>query len=268
MEWLTSGLGAWVVLFWLVLSRLGVWLMLAPGSASPGVPAQARLWLATTVSLLVLPIAGKELPQLPQSLADLSMMLFREILIGALLGLAVALLVSGLHLAGYLVAHVAGVQLADIADPAFDSPLPAHGKLFELLVLGIFFASGGHRRVLGALLDSFVLFPPGTAWEGGPAVGSLESVALASFSLALRLAAPVLISVLLATVVLGLISRTVPQLNILAMGFSLNGLVLLAALLLSLGSGAWLFGESVDQWVLRADQLWTGVATNNGTRTP
>ena len=67
-----------------------------------------------------------------------------------------------------------------------------------------------------------------------------------SFSLAVRGAAPAMVALLLATVVLGLISRTLPQLNILAIGFGLNAMATFLVLAVSLGTIAWLFQEQLD----------------------
>ncbi len=256
MAWAQGQIEQWVITFWLVLTRLGVWFLLAPGSAPPAVPGQARLFLAVMITLVLLPVLGRAPIPEAVTLGDLASMLIHEAAIGGLLGLAVALFVSALHLAGQLIAHVAGVQIAEVADPQFEGSLPVHGKLYELVALAVFFAMGAHRRFLAALLDSFIVFPPASPFSALPAVESLEKLALASLVLALRVAAPVVLALLLATIVLGLVSRTVPQLNILAVGLSLNSLVLLAVLLVSLGSVAWLWSGTLDEMLRQADRFW------------
>ena len=67
-----------------------------------------------------------------------------------------------------------------------------------------------------------------------------------SFSLAIRVAAPAVTALLLATLILGLIGRTLPQLNVLALGFGLNALLAFAALGLSLGVAAWAFQDQIQ----------------------
>ncbi|MBM3998401.1 MAG: flagellar biosynthetic protein FliR, partial [Planctomycetes bacterium] len=96
-------------------------------------------------------------------------------------------------------------------------------------------------EVLSALLDSFHRMPPGSAQWTRTRVSMLVEVARQSFEVGLRASAPVVISVLLAVLILGLVSRTLPQLNILAVGFGLNGLVLLATFAVSIGAAVWIF---------------------------
>ena len=67
-----------------------------------------------------------------------------------------------------------------------------------------------------------------------------------SFSLGVRVAAPVVTSLLLATLILGLIGRTLPQLNIFALGFGLNALLAFAALALTFGAAAWAFQDQIE----------------------
>src|SRR4029078_5916994 len=104
-------------------------------------------------------------------------------------------------------------------------------------------AIGGHRIMIGALLDTFAAAPPGQAALGHEFVDVLTHIAAQSFALAIRAAAPLLTALLLSTLVLGLISRTMPQINVIAVGFGLNSLLTLVMLFASVGVVAWAFQD-------------------------
>jgi flagellar biosynthetic protein FliR len=105
---------------------------------------------------------------------------------------------------------------------------------------------GGHRRMIAALLSTFEVIPIG----GGSLPPSLSETVTTllgqSFALGVRAAAPAMTALLLSTLVMGLISRTLPQLNIMAFGFGLNAMVTLGALAVSLGAIAWIFQDQID----------------------
>ena len=121
-------------------------------------------------------------------------------------------------------------------DLTFDDSVPVFGQLLDLVAIGAFVATSGHRRVLAALLDTFKWRPPGTDDFPDSIVATLTTVLTESFVVGIRAAAPVMISLLLSVLVLGLISRTVPQLNVFGIGFNLNAMFVLATLAFSLAT--------------------------------
>jgi len=229
------------VIFVLILSRVSGLIMTAPGYGSGYSPPQIRVLLAIGISLLIAPLYWGESAPHAANLMELIVLVTSELLLGMAIGLAVLVLVSGLQLAGQLIGQVGGMQMADLYDSTFDGTVPVFSKLMELTALAVFFITGGHREVLSALLDSFHRMPPGSAQWTRTRVSMLVEVARQSFEVGLRASAPVVISVLLAVLILGLVSRTLPQLNILAVGFGLNGLVLLATFAVSIGAAVWIF---------------------------
>jgi flagellar biosynthetic protein FliR len=106
--------------------------------------------------------------------------------------------------------------------------------------------------LLDALFQAFAQMPPGQTHISASLVQTLTDITTYSFTMGLQIAAPVMVALLLAIVLMGLISRTLPQLNVLALGFSANSTVMLAALLLSLGVLTRVFQEqslAVIDWI-------------------
>jgi flagellar biosynthetic protein FliR len=248
------------LVFVLVLTRISGLVMTAPVFGPRSVPIQVRGLLAVSLSLIITPLHWGTYVVQPASLLNLLVLVGREAVVGLALGLGIMILFTGLQLAGQIMGQMSGMSLADIFDPSFDSSVPIFAQLMDLVTLAVFVAIGGHRQVMSALLDTFEVMPPGTGGFSPSMVGALVDVTTQSFMLGIRAAAPVMVALLLSVLVMGLISRTLPQLNVIAIGFSLNSMVLLATLSISLGAVAWIFQEQAEISIetLRAAITLTG----------
>lgn len=235
----------WLILFTLVFARVGGLVMTAPIFGAGAVPLRVRVLLAAALTLLVAPV----LWQGPVARIDGPMQYFvllgGEAIVGACLGLGVLLLVHGMTMAGALISHAGGLSMAETFDPALEEDLPQYSRLLLLTAVCVFFLLGGHRALLAGLLDTFRTIPPGSGALPDSLAEGFSALAVQSFSLGIRAAAPALTALLLATLVLGLIGRTLPQLNVLAVGFGLNALLAFAALGLTLGVVVWTFADQI-----------------------
>ena len=246
LAWLEASAVGPVMLFTFVLARVGGLVVTLPLFTGSETPMQVRAILAIAMALLLTPMQLGAAPPASDNLVDYAILMAGEILVGMCLGLGVTVLMSGLQIAGQIVAQMSGMALADVLSPGSETEIPLFASMFNLLATAVFVVIGGHRAVIDALLGSFVTLPLG---QGGLA-GSLSQTVVAlvgeSFSLAVRAAAPAMVALLLATMVLGLVGRTLPQLNVLVLGFGINAMVTLAVLMVSIGAVALLFQQYFD----------------------
>lgn len=261
MEWLESLLLTKVAVFVLILGRIGALVATAPLLRLETVPLQVRALLAVTLSLLVMPLYAHLSYTSPWNLLAFGGLLVNEILVGLLLGLGMQVLLGGIHVAGQIVSHLSGMSLAEISSPSFDSGTSVFTELFNFVTLAVFVAIGGHRLLMAALLDTFQWAPPGQCQIGESFADVMVGILAQSFLLGIRAAAPIMIALLLSTLLLGLISRTLPQINILAVGFGLNALLTIGAMLVSVGAVAWTFQEPVTGVLQRLQEVVTPIAT-------
>ena len=243
MEWLEAMLLSKVAVFTLVLGRIGALLATAPLLKLETVPITVRGLLAVTLSLLVMPLYAHLSYASPWNLLAFGSLLFNEVLIGLLLGLGMQVLFAGVQVAGQIVAHMSGMSLAEVSSPTFDGGSSVFTEIFHYVTLAVFVAFGGHRLVMTALLDTFKWAPPGHAMFGDSFADVMVNILQQSFHLGIRAAAPIMIALFLSTLLLGLITRTLPQINVLAVGFGLNSMLTLGAILVSIGTVAWTFQE-------------------------
>jgi flagellar biosynthetic protein FliR len=234
-----------LLVFVLTLSRVGAMVAAAPVLGAASAPMRIRALLAVAVSAIVtMTFWSTHVPE-PGNLLQLLVLVANEAAWGLALGLGVAILFAGLHATGQLLGEMSGMQLADAIDPSFNESTPLFGQLLNLIALAAFVMIGGHRQVMAALLDTFFAMPPGRAAFSDDLTAALVEATSQSFQLGVRAAAPVLTAVLLATLVLGFINRTLPQLNVMAVGFSLNTAIAIAALAFSLGGAVWIFQDEI-----------------------
>lgn len=242
----------------LVLTRISGLMIAAPVIGSRSVPVRIRALLVLALTLLVAPLQWGAPIDTPHTLLQLVGLVAYEVLVGLALGLGVTILLLGLQLAGYIAGHMSGMALADVLDPSFDASIPVFAQLLDVIAVLVFITIGGHRTVVEALLETFRGIPPGAASVSAGAVQSLEEIMRQSFVLGVRAAAPMIVSLLMSVLVMGLISRTLPQLNILAVGLSLNSIVMLATLAISLGTIAYMFQDNVEAAVTVIWEMFKG----------
>ncbi len=234
------------ILFTLVLARVGGLTMTAPIYGTNDVPLHVRGLLAAALAMLIVPSQWHVAIEYPGSAAYYLLLLGGEAIIGACLGLGVLILIHGMTLAGELIEQTSGLKLSEVFDPALDQDVPLFSRLLFLLTVSVFVCLGGHRLVMAGLLDTFQTIPPGGAgFPVSVAQGFVTLVSL-SFQLGIRAAAPAVTALLLASLILGLVGRTLPQLNVLSMGFGLNAMLAFAALGLTLGAAAWAFQDQIQ----------------------
>lgn len=246
------------LLFALVLTRISSMLIAMPGIGI-GVPTRVRAALAVLLSLVTLSTLANSDAAGPTTAVhpiDFAMLLTHEVIIGLLIGTTVQIAVTGVQSAGEIISGTGGMGLASAIDPTTHAPMPTMAQLVGLLVVATLMAGGGHRLVIAALLDSFIAMPPGGARLAEPMLDLLISQLTDSLASGLRVAAPVLLALLLSNLVTGLISRTLPQLNVLAIGLSLNTLALLAVAALTIGSAGHLFQAELEAMIQRFSSVW------------
>ena len=233
-------------LFLLVLVRTSGLMLAGPPFGSSEIPAQVRVMLALILAALLFP-GQIETPLVPPAtLAGYIPAIGAELFVGFLLGSGVVLLFSGVQLAGQIIGQMSGMTLADLYSPGFDANVPLFSQLLYLVALAIFLLAGGHRLAMTGFLDTFAAIPPGSMGLANSLSETTVTLLVQSFSLGIRIAAPAAAALLLASLVLGIISRTLPQLNVMALGFGFNALATFGILGASLAGMAWLLEDEIE----------------------
>lgn len=252
MDWLNSIVLAQFLTFTLVLARLSGLAIMAPLFGASEVPPTVRAFVVLALGLLVTPVLGATSGVWPSSLGAYAWVAATELSLGLILGFGVQLLFVGVQLGGQLVAQQAAMSFGSIVNPQFDTEISVIDQFYYLVALAIFFMIGGHRLLLEALLETYGVFPPGGVEFSRAMVETLVDLTGQSFSLAVRVGAPAVVALQLSGLAMGIMSRTVPQVNILVVGFSLRTVGAILFLALSMAGFGLLIEDQVPAVI---DQL-------------
>lgn len=215
--------------FLLVLARIGGLLFGAPVLGHLLVPVRVRAGLALVLAVALAPVVPA-LTAPPTTLWTLAGALAVETVIGVVIGLAAQFIFAGVQLGGQVAGMQMGFGLDNLIDPQSNAEITVVAQWQQLLALLVFLALDIHHLLVGALVESLQRTPPGTLVVGG--LGLRRVVALSGdlFAIGVRVAAPVMIALLLTNAALGILARTIPQLNVFVVGFPVTvgvGLVVL-----------------------------------------
>jgi flagellar biosynthetic protein FliR len=216
--------------FALLLVRPGMVVALSPGLGGAHIPAPVKIGLVVLIALglmpsvVVSPTAGE---------TALGLVIAREMAIGLAIAFVMRVLIAGAELAGYLSGAQIGFSYGATIDPASGVRSTMLATLYGSLATLTFLAVNGHHAVLRALSASYAGLPIGGGQINASLVGSVQQVLGLVFVIGARLAAPIVIVLLIVELAVGLISRTQPALNFMVIGYPLRlviGLLLLAVL--------------------------------------
>ncbi len=218
--------------FLFVLIRTGAILFAAPIFGAFNVPMRIKFGLTFLIALILTPLTP--FVPVPSTPAGLVLSIGGEVLIGVSIGLAIRFVFVGIEFAGQLASFQMGIGMATAYDPINSAQVTILGKMMSILSLLIFLSVNGHLMVIMALKKSFDVIPP-YGFTLSP--GLMESFIVFSkeiFLLAVKFAAPVIAILLFVSLAMGIMARSVPQLNMFVIGFAVTILAGFLVLALSL----------------------------------
>lgn len=246
---LVTQLPLFLPVYGLILCRVAGLMVAAPVFGSQAIPRRVRAAIAAVIALALFPIVQADAPAhlgLNEALIGVA----GETMIGLIMGLALSLVLVGADLGGLVSGQQAGLALGEVFNPMSNTESTVFGQAFVVVFQTVFLLAGGHRALMSALLDTFEVIPLASFRADPMIVDLLVDLMTGAFVLGLKLAAPVLIALFLATVTLGFLARTMPQLNILSVGFAVRAMLALGVALLALPAGREVFIEALNESVV------------------
>jgi flagellar biosynthetic protein FliR len=229
--------------FVLVLARVAGVVGLSPVSGGGNVPRVVKVGLALSMTVLLAPRAA--LPTLDGGLPELAVAIAGEVLVGALVAFVIVALFAVVQLAGQAIGIQMGFAAVSQFDPASQSSSVVVAQFQFIVATLLFFALNGHHRAVEALAASFARVPLLHARLGGDVMTLIVDVTAGVFVAAISLAAPVIAAMLLTNLGLGILARTLPQMNVFMVAFPLQITVGLLGLGITLPLMAWWMGHGV-----------------------
>jgi flagellar biosynthetic protein FliR len=206
----------------MLLVRPGVVVALAPTFGGLYASARTKIGLTVLIAIGLLPSVA-----IPPAInaAELTGFIAREMAIGLALGLAVRALIGGVEFAGHLSGQQMGLTYAGTIDPSSGAKHTVVTSMFNMLAVVTLFAIDGHHTILRALAASYAGLPVGAGAVNASLVTSVCNTLALVFVTACRLAAPIVVVLLIVEIVIGFISRVTPALSFMVIGYPVRMLV-------------------------------------------
>jgi flagellar biosynthesis protein FliR len=221
--------------FLMILMRVTPILVMMPIFSGLTIPNQIKVGLSLVVTLILLPVVPMNPERFPAEPYGFLLLVITELMIGFLLALTMKLIFAGVQLAGEVAAYQMGLAMANILDPqsGVDSTLVA--EFSYLMGLLIFLAIDGHHWFFKALGQSFTVIAPGGFHLQASLFPYFLKVSGEMFVIAVKLTAPIMAVIVFIQIALGVIAKTVPQMNVLITSFPIT-----------IGLGLFFWGLSFD----------------------
>jgi flagellar biosynthetic protein FliR len=223
-----------VIGFMLVVARLSGLFLIAPVFSSPMIPGRIKIMALLVLAATLTPIVAPTAPTVPASVLPLVLSLGTETIIGLAIGFSVAIVFAAIQVGASMIDTSIGFSMANIIDPINNAQGAVLGSFYSMVATLAFLSVNGHHWLLAGFKRSFTVVPPGATPDIEQMLGNVFTTFTQLFAMAFQIAAPVLVSLLLVDVVLGIVSRVVPQMNVFFVGIPLKIGVGLIAVIISL----------------------------------
>jgi len=206
-------------------------IMAIPFLGNKSVPKITKIGLAFLISIILFPLHKEGVPSMPDELIPFAVIAIKEIIFGLLIGFTATLLFAAVDFSGQIIGFQMGFGIANVIDPQTNQQVSIIAQFQNIMAALIFLSINAHHIFIKAISDSFTLVPLGKLNLSGKVVEVYLRFGADIFILAIKMSAPIIATLLLTNVILGIVSRTVPQINIFMMSFPVTigvGLISLA----------------------------------------
>ena len=222
-----------IELFVLVLARISAMIFMVPIFNDKSIPLILKAGISLLLVILLLPLLRHQAhpPLFEGGLVMALVQIVRELAIGITVGFMAAMLLAAVQTAGQLMGFQMGFSIVNVIDPVSSVQVSIIAQLQYLIALLVFLSLGAHRWFIRAMNESFQLIPLGGFSLSNDLLHILVRYSANIFVIAIKLGAPLMVALLLCNVILGVLARTVPQMNIFIVGYPLQiglGLLVLA----------------------------------------
>ena len=227
-----------LIVFILVLSRIGGMLSTAPLFSTFPIPSQAKVGLAALVSFIMYPIVlSAAAIDVPKDLFTLSLLMTKEILVGVLIGFCALIIFIGIQMAGHLLSIQMGLAVGNILDPVTKQQVPVVGQFYMYMASIAFIYINGHHWLFTSILDSYAKIPIGVEFVINP--GIVERVIYLTgqmFNIAFSVIMPIFGVLFIVDIALGFLSKIMPQMNVFMVAIPLKVYIAFLLMILFMSS--------------------------------
>lgn len=221
--------------FLFVLVRVSAFIFVAPFFSTKGVPNNVKIGLSVFVTYIMYNFGPAHIYPEYNTILGFSTVVLKEVSVGLLIGLAAQMCTSIVLFAGRIIDMEVGLSMANVFDPTTNEQASITGALMQYGVMMILYTTGLHRFLLKALMETFILIPVGNAHiNTDRLLESLIAFLGDYIIIGFRVCLPVFASITLMNIVLGLLAKLAPQMNMFSVGIQLKLLAGLSVIMVTI----------------------------------
>ena len=239
----------------LVVFRLAGLALYAPLFGSTRIPRQIRVLLILVLAAGVAPSVPT--PKIPETMWGLALGIGGEIAFGLAMGMVLSFTFVAVQWGGEIIGQQMGFNLGEVFDPQFGGRTSVVGDLYFMLTLVIFLMAGGAKFMIAGVMQSFRALPLLSVSVDANFFTLLLDLFRGATILAVQVAAPVLITMIVVDIVLGLLGRVMPQLNVMSAALSVRAAIGVVVLLVGLPQCISMLSNSIHDSLMQANGIWT-----------
>ena len=254
MELAIDQILAWAISYLWVLIRVGAMLMVAPIFGSQTLPTRVRLLIALVVSVVITPMVP-DIPTVDPLSIEGFVMIVQQILIGVAMGFVLNLVLSAFVIAGESIAMSMGLGFAQTVDPQNGVSVPLVSQFLTIVVTLLMVTLNVPGMIVKMLADSFTILPISPIGLTAEDFRAIAWFGQQMYINAVLVALPIVTTLLMVNLAMGVITRAAPQMNIFSVGFPAT--LMIGFFLLFLAAPLWF--PNVEQFVQQAFVLITEI---------
>jgi flagellar biosynthetic protein FliR len=242
----------------LIFARISTIMALMPIFGSQSIPIQAKVafWLILSLIMFKMNPSMHSVLLQSENIPGFILSLLKEILFGLIIGFVSSMLFIAVQFGGWLIDSEIGFGFVELMDPFNDEPVTVFGQFQVILFTIIFLLLNGHYFLILAIKQSFEIIPLTAIRLENPSIaGSVISIFAGIFVCAIKFAAPIFVTLLITEVALGVVARTVPQINIFFVGMPLKIVTGLLTAILVLPMLSTMFKKTFEALIIDINKL-------------
>jgi flagellar biosynthetic protein FliR len=220
--------------FLLVFMRIASFVYVAPFFSTKGIPNNVKIGLSVFVAYIMYSFGPEHVYPQYNTVLGYCAVVLKEVSVGLLIGLGAQLCTSIVLFAGRIIDMEIGLSMASVFDPTTNEQSSISGVLLQYGVMLILYTTGLHRYLLKALMETFTLIPiDGINFDTEKLLSSMITFLGNYIIIGFRICLPVFASITLMNIVLGLLAKLAPQMNMFSVGIQLKLLAGLSVMIIT-----------------------------------
>lgn len=249
MSFLDTFITTQLFTFLFIFARIGGAMMIMPGFSDTTVPMQSRLYMALTLSFVLLPVLQTYMPTIPTAPIPFALLAAKELLTGIFIGLMSQIMLNAINLAGVMVSHGTSLSSAFTFNPQQAGQSTVISGFLSLTAIVLIMVTDLHHMLLIGLIDSYQVFPTQSPLLFGDMASSLAHSIGQSLNVGLMISAPFIIVAFGVFVAMGMVARLVPQIQVFILSIPVQVITGLIVLMTAVSAMMMYFlGEYQEFW--------------------